>query len=70
MQGIEYAFDNIGQLLMDVLPENWFRSLLVNGIVAGLAGVVVFIPQIAILFFLYGCVGRHGLYGAREFYNG
>ncbi len=60
MQGIEYAFDNIGQLLMDVLPENWFRSLLVNGIVAGLAGVVVFIPQIAILFFFMGVLEDTG----------
>lgn len=60
MQGIEYVFDVGGSYLMDVMPENWFRSLLVNGIIAGLAGVVVFIPQIAILFFFMGILEDTG----------
>ena len=36
--------------LSDVLPENNFTDLLINGIVAGLGGIVIFIPQIMILF--------------------
>lgn len=32
------------------LPSGWFKSLLVEGVIAGLGGIVVFIPQIAILF--------------------
>lgn len=51
MELIEGIFDVAGGWLMEVLPSGWFRSLLVNGVVAGLAGVIVFIPQIAILFF-------------------
>lgn len=60
MQAIEYGFDVAGNYLMDVLPANWFRSMLVNGIVAGLAGVLVFIPQIAILFFFMGVLEDTG----------
>jgi ferrous iron transport protein B len=36
--------------LSEVLPENNFTDLLINGIVAGLGGIVIFIPQIMILF--------------------
>ena len=41
----------IGQAVGSTLPEIWLRSLLVDGIIAGLGGVVVFLPQILILFF-------------------
>ncbi|MBO6517776.1 MAG: ferrous iron transport protein B [Bacteroidia bacterium] len=51
MELIENGFSWLGSLLLDTLPDAWYRSLLVNGLVAGLAGVMVFIPQIAILFF-------------------
>jgi ferrous iron transport protein B len=33
------------------LPETWWRSLLADGLIAGLGGVIVFLPQIVILFF-------------------
>lgn len=36
--------------LGDILPENHFTDLLINGLVAGLGGIVIFIPQIMILF--------------------
>jgi len=32
------------------LPEGWLRSLLVDGLIAGVGGVLVFLPQILILF--------------------
>jgi len=50
MEMIEAGFDSLGNGLLNILPAGWFRSLLVNGVIAGLAGVIVFIPQIAILF--------------------
>lgn len=34
------------------LPETWWADLITNGIIAGLGGVIIFVPQIAILFFL------------------
>jgi ferrous iron transport protein B len=44
---IEYLSSQIGNLL----PNNWMRSLLIDGILAGLGGVIIFLPQILILFF-------------------
>ncbi len=50
MDGIEWIFTNITTYLNTVLPAAWWQDLLVNGIVAGLGGIVVFVPQIMILF--------------------
>lgn len=50
MDGIEWCFTRLGSWLNDVLPAAWWSDLLVNGLVAGLSGIMVFIPQIMILF--------------------
>ncbi|MGE7773165.1 ferrous iron transport protein B [Chitinophaga sp. NPDC101104] len=50
MDLIEAGFGSLGGWLTGVLPDNNWTDLLVNGIVAGLGGIAVFIPQIAILF--------------------
>ena len=50
MDGIEWIFTNLTTYLNTVLPAAWWQDLLVNGIVAGLGGIVVFVPQIMILF--------------------
>ena len=53
------AVDAVAGFLADRLPEGAIRSLLVDGVVAGVGGVVVFLPQIAMLFLfvaiLEGC---------------
>lgn len=50
MDLIEGAFGWLSEQTANVLPEGWFSDLLTEGIIAGLGGVAVFIPQIAILF--------------------
>jgi len=50
MDAIEWVFGAFSTWLSGVLPQNWFSDLLVNGLIAGLGGIVVFIPQIMILF--------------------
>ncbi len=50
MNGIEWSFGKLGGFLAGVLPAGWFSDLFINGIVAGLSGIMVFIPQIMILF--------------------
>lgn len=50
MDGIEWSFAELGSWLTRVLPNGWFSDLFVNGIVAGLSGILVFVPQIMILF--------------------
>jgi ferrous iron transport protein B len=50
MDLIEGGIAEFSNFLKDVLPTGVITDLLTDGILAGLAGVLVFIPQIAILF--------------------
>lgn len=50
MTAIEYVFGELGAWLSSVLSESWFSNLLINGFLAGLSGILVFVPQIMILF--------------------
>ncbi|MGA1225512.1 MAG: ferrous iron transporter B, partial [Phycisphaerales bacterium] len=49
---IEDGFGWLGGTLASVLPEGALSSLLVDGVIGGVAGTVVFLPQICLLFFL------------------
>jgi ferrous iron transport protein B len=51
MELIKTTVEFLGGQITELLPNTWFRSLLINGILAGLGGVVIFLPQILILFF-------------------
>jgi ferrous iron transport protein B len=50
MDGIQWVFANLGGWLNNILPHSWLTNLFVNGIIAGLSGILVFVPQIMILF--------------------
>ncbi|MDD2712118.1 MAG: ferrous iron transporter B, partial [Simplicispira sp.] len=50
MDAISAVFEGLSQLLGQHLPEGVVRSLLLDGILAGAGGVLVFLPQILILF--------------------
>ena len=50
MDAIEWAFANISGFLSQSLPDNRWTDLLINGVIAGLSGILVFVPQIMILF--------------------
>ncbi|MBP6430267.1 MAG: ferrous iron transport protein B [Ferruginibacter sp.] len=50
MDWIENGFGNMTGWLTTVLPKGWFTDLFINGILAGLSGILVFVPQIMILF--------------------
>ena len=47
---IEATFEWLGGLVGAVLPEGWARSLVSDGMIAGVGSVLVFLPQIVILF--------------------
>jgi ferrous iron transport protein B len=59
MDLISAGMDAVSAWAESVLPEGAIRSLVVDGILAGVGGVVVFVPQIALLFLfiaiLEGC---------------
>lgn len=50
MQFIESSFANFSAWLGGILPKGVATDLLINGVLAGLSGIVVFVPQIALLF--------------------
>ena len=50
MEVIEALVGSIGAVAANLLPEGILRSLIVDGIIAGVGSVVVFVPQIALLF--------------------
>jgi len=52
MDLIELTFGVLGEFVESSLPEGAVRDLLANGVIAGIAGTVVFLPQICLLFFL------------------
>jgi ferrous iron transport protein B len=52
MDLIEATFEHLGGWVGQVLPPGAVRDLLVDGVVGGVAGTVVFLPQICLLFFL------------------
>ncbi len=51
MDAITSGVDSLSGVLRDHMAEGVLRSLLVDGILAGAGGVLVFLPQILILFF-------------------
>lgn len=50
MDWIEGGFGALSGWLSDVLPQNQISDIFINGIIAGLGGIAVFVPQIMILF--------------------
>ncbi|MEO3712665.1 ferrous iron transporter B [Roseateles flavus] len=48
---IEASIAWLGTEVGSLMPEGWLRSLVVDGLIAGVGGVLVFLPQILILFF-------------------
>ncbi|MFP5382971.1 MAG: ferrous iron transporter B, partial [Gammaproteobacteria bacterium] len=51
MDGIDAAVALLGETVAAALPAGMLQSLLVDGVIAGVGGVVIFLPQILILFF-------------------
>jgi ferrous iron transport protein B len=50
MNAIDWSFSRLTGWLNTVLPAVWWSDLIVNGLIAGLNGILVFVPQIMILF--------------------
>ena len=60
MDWIEYLFTVTNDFLQSTLPTNKLMDLITNGVIPGLGGILVFIPQIAILFFLISILEEIG----------
>jgi len=64
---IESAFGALAGLVTEFLPANSFRDLLTEGVIGGVGNVVVFLPQILLLFLFIGVLEDSG-YMARVAY--
>ncbi|MFC5407935.1 ferrous iron transport protein B [Larkinella bovis] len=60
MDGIDEGVAWLNGTLHESLPEGPLTNLLTDGVIAGIGGVVVFIPQIAFLFFLVSLLEESG----------
>ncbi len=48
---MEAGIERLGEWVSETMPEGSLRDLLVDGVISGVGGVIVFLPQILILFF-------------------
>lgn len=60
MDAIDAGFSSLTDWLEAKLPAHWATDLLTNGILAGLGGIVIFVPQIAFLFFFISILEESG----------
>ncbi len=60
MGWIEKGFTFLADWVRTTMPDGDFRDLLTDGVIAGVGGVVVFLPQILMLFFFIGISEESG----------
>ena len=60
MNAIDGYFSQLGAWAESVLPAGAFTELVANGIVPGVSGVLMFLPQIALLFFFIALLEESG----------
>ena len=51
MQGVQWLISRAGDLVSAILPDGMLKDLLIDGILGGVGGVIIFLPNILILFF-------------------
>ena len=60
MDLIDLFFGTLSSSALETIGDNWFGDLVANGLIAGLGSVLVFLPQIVILFFILGLLEDSG----------
>jgi len=60
MDGLQDLIQTSGQWVEHILPASIFRSLLVDGVWSGVGAVIVFLPQILLLFLFIGILEDSG----------
>ena len=60
MDFIDATFVMLSEFVRDILPPGSFTSLIAEGIIPGLGGIVIFIPQIAFLFLFISILEESG----------
>ena len=60
MDGVEGVIAASGEALVTLMPASWFRDLLIDGVWRGVGSVLVFLPQILVLFLFLGILEDSG----------
>lgn len=60
MDTVDELFASLGEIASSTLPEGPLADLIVNGIIAGIGGIVIFLPQIVILFLFISIMEETG----------
>ena len=69
MDLIEFIFARLGHLVAAYLPAGPMADLLTDGVIGGIAGTMVFLPQICLLFFLISLLEDTGYLARAAFVN-
>ena len=67
MSWIESVFLHLQNFVSNTLPKGQINDMLVNGVIAGISGVVMFVPQIALLFLFIGFLEDSGYMARASF---
>jgi len=67
MDWIDSGVGLLGELVQNIMPEGALRDLLVDGIIGGVGGVIVFLPNILILFFFISLMEDTGYMARASF---
>ena len=67
MEWIENFFGWLGKFIGSSLPEGFWNSLIVDGIIGGVGGVIVFLPNILLLFFAIAILEDSGYMSRASF---
>ncbi len=60
MDGIDALFGGLTSYLHETMPEGPLTSLLIDGLITGVGGIVIFLPQIVILFLFLSIMEESG----------
>ena len=60
MQWIDWFVGKVGEFTAMVMPDGWFKDLVVNGVISGVGSVLVFLPNILILYFFISLMEDSG----------
>lgn len=60
MEWIDSGFAYLSGVFTEWMPEGYFSRLITEGVIPGIGGVVIFVPQIAILFLLFAILEETG----------
>ena len=60
MQGIEWLVDQLGNLIRNNMTEGPLKDFLIDGIIGGVGGVIVFLPNILLLYFFISILEDSG----------